>query len=163
MMPTGGDYLMKMLGDKPMNRYRTTLRPPAFGGLPKDVGWKYIEVPPDGTHYAPNLPVSNYHYGVIETDRPLTFAELDHFDIERVPISGDELRALMSGRGLTNEALASITGNHMTAISRYRRGTLAVPMYVEVILNQLKELDNLREEIAILREQKRNGWRQAAE
>jgi len=132
-----------------MNRYRTTLRPPGFGGLPKDVGWKYIEVPPDGTHYAPNLPVSEYTYGVIETNRPLTFGELDHYDIERVPITKEELRAMMSDLGLNQEELATITGNHMTAISRYCRGTLKVPFYVEVILRLLQE--------------KRNGWRQAAE
>jgi len=132
-----------------MNRYRTTLRPPAFGGLPEDVRWWYIEVPPDGTHYAPNLPVSEFTYGVIETNRPLTFREMDHYDIERVPISGDELRSIMRDLDLTQEALATITGNHMTAISRYCRGALAVPTYVEVILGLLKE--------------KRHGWRQAAE
>ncbi len=132
-----------------MNRYRTTLRPPAFGGLPEGVSWKYVEAPPNGAKYSDKLPVSEHLYGVIETDRPLTFAELDHYDIERVSITKEELRAMMSDLGLNQEALATITGNHMTAISRYCRGTLKVPYYVEVILRLLQE--------------KRHGWRQAAE
>lgn len=132
-----------------MNRYRTTLRPPAFGGLPQGVAWKYVEAPPDGRKYPGNIPVSKHLYGVIETDRPLTASELDHFDIERVPISGDELRAEMRDLGLTQDALATITGNHIQSISRYCRGTLDVPAYVETILELLRE--------------KRGGWRQAAE
>jgi len=146
-----------------MNRYRTTLRPPGYGGLPEGVKWKYIEVPPDGTHYAPNLPVSQYTYGVVETDRRLTFSELDHYDIERVPLSNEELRAIMRELDINQEELATITGNHMTAISRYCRGTLTVPTYVGVILEYERDIRRLREELDILREQQRNGRRQAAE
>lgn len=132
-----------------MNRYRTTLRPPAFGGLPQGVTWKYVEAPPDGRKYSDNLPVSKYLYGVIETDRPLTAKELDHYDIKRVPISGEELREKMRRLELNQDDLATITGNHIQAISRYCRGTLDVPFYVEAILGLLEE--------------KHYGWRQAAE
>ncbi len=65
-----------------MNRYRTTLRPASGGGVPEGVHWNYVEAPsmPDLAN-RPDLPVSRYRYGVIETDRPLTEAELSHFDI----------------------------------------------------------------------------------
>lgn len=65
-------------------RYRTTLRPAAFGGLPMGVNYKYVEAPFDGLFGFPSLPVSSYRYGVVETDRELTPEELRHFDIERV-------------------------------------------------------------------------------
>ena len=67
-------------------RYRTTLRPAAFGGIPHGVGWQYVEFPPDldTRNYAPK-PVSRHLYGVIETDRALTPEELEHFDIVEVP------------------------------------------------------------------------------
>ena len=69
------------------NRYRTTLRPAGFGGIPSGVGWQYVELPTDNldAHLYPNKPVSRHRYGVIETDRPLTANELDHFSIEEVP------------------------------------------------------------------------------
>ncbi len=69
-----------------MNRYRTTLRPAPFGGVPSGVRWSYVE----GPHGWPNgpvldgIPVSRHRYGVIETDRPLTKAEMGHFDIVEV-------------------------------------------------------------------------------
>jgi len=69
-------------------RYRTTLRPAAFGGLPAGVGYRYVELPPEPWAYAGqagNLPISRHRYGVIETDRELTPQDLDHFDIVPVP------------------------------------------------------------------------------
>jgi hypothetical protein len=70
-----------------MNRYRTILRPAGFGGLPAGVGWVYVETPP-GEIYDRRLvscvPVSRHRYGVVETDRPLTREELEHFDIVEV-------------------------------------------------------------------------------
>jgi len=71
------------------HRYRTTLRPVAAGGLPMGVTYRYVELPWDGSIYRghfPLLPVSRHRYGVVETDRALTPAELAHFDIE--PIAG---------------------------------------------------------------------------
>jgi hypothetical protein len=69
-----------------MNRYRTTLRPVPFGGIPQGVAWHYVEAPRDvcGLHVAgvQGIPVSQHLYGVIETDRPLTESEMRHFDIE---------------------------------------------------------------------------------
>lgn len=66
------------------NIYRTTLRPVAFGGLPMGVTYRYVELPSDGSIYRghfPMLPVSRHLYGVVETDRALTAAEMVHFDI----------------------------------------------------------------------------------
>lgn len=65
-------------------RYRTKLRPAAFGGLPQGLVWRYVELPNDGSVYRghfPLLPVSQHRYGVIETDRALTRDEMSHFDI----------------------------------------------------------------------------------
>jgi hypothetical protein len=63
-------------------RCRTTLRPASFGGLPAGVGWNYVEAPAMfGLANRPDLPTSRHPYGVIETDRELTPAELAHFDI----------------------------------------------------------------------------------
>ena len=67
------------------NRYRTTLRPASFGGLPDGVTYRYIEAPAmPGLYAGFDLPQSRHRYGVIETDRELTPQELHHFDIEEV-------------------------------------------------------------------------------
>lgn len=63
-----------------MNRYRTTLRPAPFGGMPSGVRWQYVEVPPDHPHES-DPPRSRHRYGVVETDRALTPEEMRHFDI----------------------------------------------------------------------------------
>lgn len=70
-----------------MPRYRTTLRPPGGGGIPAGVRWRYVELPPGDLDLHTRLrqiPISRYFYGVIQTDRELTPAELRHFDIEPV-------------------------------------------------------------------------------
>lgn len=68
-----------------MNRYRTTLRPAGFGGLPQGVGWRYIEMPASEMSIRfVGMPVSRHLYGVIETDRALTRQEMAHFDIVEV-------------------------------------------------------------------------------
>ncbi len=65
-------------------RYRTTMRPAGFGGLPQGITYRYVEAPHDGLGpYAPPMPTSRYRYGVIETDRELTPDEMRRFDIER--------------------------------------------------------------------------------
>lgn len=63
------------------NEYRTTLRPAAFGGMPSGVRWDYIEAPADIAHNRRDLPLSTHRYGVVRTERPLTAAEMEHFDI----------------------------------------------------------------------------------
>lgn len=70
--------------------YRTTLRPAGFGGLPIGVSWRYVELPRDDFYrgHLPLVAVSRHRYGVIETDRELTPAELRHFDIE--PVEGGD-------------------------------------------------------------------------
>jgi len=63
-------------------RYRTTLRPAGFGGVPMGVQWHYVELPRDHPgHLFQDTPRGTYNFGVIETDRPLTKAEMEHFDI----------------------------------------------------------------------------------
>ncbi len=67
-----------------MPRYRTTLRPAGGGGLPPGVRWQYVELPTDFAGPAlrnPPVPFSRHLYGVVETDRELTPAELEHFSI----------------------------------------------------------------------------------
>ena len=64
-----------------MNRYRTTLRPAGFGGVPEGVSWRYLEWPSMMGFGRADIPTSRHRYGVIETDRPLTKAEMEHFDI----------------------------------------------------------------------------------
>jgi hypothetical protein len=65
-------------------RYRTVIRPVGFGGLPHGVKWEYVEAPRSLTT-RPDLPCSDYTYGVFTTDRPLTREELDRFDIAVCP------------------------------------------------------------------------------
>ena len=65
-----------------MPRYRTTLRPAPFGGVPVGVTWRFVELPRDYTLNHGDLPRSQHRYGVFETDRALTPEELRHFDIE---------------------------------------------------------------------------------
>jgi hypothetical protein len=65
-------------------RYRTTLRPAGFGGVPDGVSWEYVEWPTMMDFHRSDIPTSQHLYGVIETDRELTPEELRHYDIEPV-------------------------------------------------------------------------------
>ena len=68
------------------NRYVPLLRPASRATLPADIGWNYLEAPQMfGLANRPDLPQSAHRYGVIETTRPLTDAELKHFDIAVAP------------------------------------------------------------------------------
>ena len=60
------------------------LRPVPGGGIPPGVQWVWIERPADPMMGAApaSKPISSRRYGVIETGRDLTPAELDHFDID---------------------------------------------------------------------------------
>jgi len=69
---------------KQLWRYRTTLRPASGGGMPPGVRWDYVEAPAMfGLAKRPDLPTSQYRYGVVCTDRELSAAERTHFDIVR--------------------------------------------------------------------------------
>lgn len=66
-------------------RYRPTLRPAMGGGIPRGVGWDYVETPSDGSvDKRPDLPRSRHRYGVLRTDRQLTECECKHFDLVEV-------------------------------------------------------------------------------
>ena len=68
-----------------MTRYIPLLRPAGFGTLPRGVGWRYTEAPAmPGLANRLDLPRSAYTFGVIETDRVLTAAEAEHFDLRHM-------------------------------------------------------------------------------
>lgn len=68
----------------PSFRYRTLYRPAGFATLPAGLSWRFVEAPL-GEYWAPHtIPTSRYRYGVIETDRELTFEELHTYQIARV-------------------------------------------------------------------------------
>jgi len=62
-----------------MNHYQPLLRPAGFATLPEGVTWQYVEAP----SYLPLAPApqSRHVHGIIETDRPLTKAECETFDL----------------------------------------------------------------------------------
>jgi len=74
--------------------YRTKFRPAHFSALPDGVTIEYIEAPPDMAHMRPDLPVSQWRFGVFVASRPLTKYELERFELAEVlPIalrSGDD-------------------------------------------------------------------------
>ena len=64
--------------------YRPLLRPAGFVTLPQGLVWQYAELPYDHPNPGafPGLEVSrSYRYGLIATDRQLTFAEIDRFQL----------------------------------------------------------------------------------
>jgi hypothetical protein len=68
-------------------QYRPKLRPATRYALPEGIRWDYVEAPAmDGLANRPDLPRSAWHYGVICTDRELTAAECEHFDL--APVAG---------------------------------------------------------------------------
>jgi len=66
-----------------VSRYIPQLRPAGRATLPSGVTWSYVEQP--AMHGLvigrPGLPISRHTYGVIETSRPLTAAEIEHFSL----------------------------------------------------------------------------------
>jgi hypothetical protein len=68
------------------NHYRPMLRPAGKATLPEGVTWSYVEQP--AMHGLvmgrPGLPVSKFTYGIIQTSRPLTLLEAEHFDLRPV-------------------------------------------------------------------------------
>jgi hypothetical protein len=61
-------------------RYFLKYRPASFCTLPRGVSWQYVEAPHEGCN-RPDIPSSKYRHGVITTDRPLTAAEMEQFEI----------------------------------------------------------------------------------
>lgn len=66
--------------------YRPLLRPASSSTLPPGVSWDYVEAPREVSIAGrrPDLRTSRHRYGLIRTGRPLTAAELEHFDIEEL-------------------------------------------------------------------------------
>lgn len=62
--------------------YRPLLRHASNFTLPRGLGWRYIEAPPELAHRRPDIPASEHRYGLIETDRALTAEECEHFSLE---------------------------------------------------------------------------------
>lgn len=63
-----------------MFKYRPLLRPAGFATLPSGLRWEYVEVPSYITK-RPDLPISRHPHGIISTDRKLTDAECERFDL----------------------------------------------------------------------------------
>lgn len=66
------------------SRYAPLLRPAGFATLPHGLQWEYVEAPWDLAHIRSDLPRSDHRHGVIETARPLTLEEREHFDLRLV-------------------------------------------------------------------------------
>ncbi len=65
--------------------YRALLRAAGFATLPSGVKWDYYERPAmPGLCAREELPMSIYRYGVISTDRKLTEAEQEAFDLQSI-------------------------------------------------------------------------------
>jgi hypothetical protein len=65
-----------------MTGYIPRFRPAGFATLPRGVGWQFVEAPHDLAHVRTDIPASRHRYGVIETDRPLTPAEVETFQLQ---------------------------------------------------------------------------------
>ena len=61
--------------------YAPMLRPASFATLPRGVAWDYVETPSDGSVNRPDIPRSTRRYGIIRTDRALTRAETNTFEL----------------------------------------------------------------------------------
>ena len=70
-------------GDAPPIRYRMLFRPLMFATYPGDVTTEWVELPQDGVDHGafPGVPVSRHVFGVFTTNRQLTAAELDSYQI----------------------------------------------------------------------------------
>ena len=64
--------------------YRMLFRPPGFESLPSGLRWEYTAVPFSMAHLRPDLPTCQHPHGEFTTDRPLTEAELNSYQIEVV-------------------------------------------------------------------------------
>lgn len=58
-------------------------------------------------------------------------------------MTGDQLRAALAELDMTQAALAKITGAHFQTISKYCRGAMAIPRYVETIVELLRNQQRL--------------------
>lgn len=67
-----------------MARYRMLYRPAGFATLPSGLKWNFAEVPSYYAANRPDLPVSRFTHGVIETERDLTEEECRTFEIEKI-------------------------------------------------------------------------------
>ena len=54
-------------------------------------------------------------------------------------MTGDQLRAALAELNLTQAKFAELAGLHMQTVSKYCRGAMEVPRYVETIVELLRE------------------------
>lgn len=54
-------------------------------------------------------------------------------------MTGDQLRAALAELSLTQAKFAEVAGLHMQTVSKYCRGALQIPHYVETIVELLRE------------------------
>jgi hypothetical protein len=66
-------------------RYRMRYRPTDRFTLPAGLDWDYVEAPHAFAHKRPDIPRSDYRFGVFTTSRPLTDDELQMYEIDKVP------------------------------------------------------------------------------
>ena len=62
--------------------YRPLLRPAGYATLPKGLQWSYVEAPWDLADRLTDLPRCSTRHGLIATERPLTDAECETFDLQ---------------------------------------------------------------------------------
>ena len=66
-----------------MSTYRMKYRPVGFATVPRDVRITFLRRPKGpGYDGLLHMPVSRHIFGVFETDRPLTPAEMRDFEVE---------------------------------------------------------------------------------
>jgi transcriptional regulator with XRE-family HTH domain len=54
-------------------------------------------------------------------------------------VTGDQLRTALAELKMTQAALAKMTGVHIQTMSKYCRGAMQIPHYVETIVTLLRE------------------------
>lgn len=57
-------------------------------------------------------------------------------------MTGPELRAALAELNFTQARFADVTGLHMQTVSKYCRGAMEVPRYVETIVELLRDRDH---------------------
>jgi hypothetical protein len=71
-----------------MPAYMTKYRPVGHATVPKGCKWSWLALPFDHTRpdMFPGVPYSSHRFGVFTTETPLTDAELEAYEIERIDV-----------------------------------------------------------------------------